>query len=167
MVALGLLAAVIAKRAGVSGGALFRHFPTMSDFMAATAQEVARRQLDLAAKLVAQIPAGQPPLPAMLTILRDIAGSDTNTVWHELMVAARTDDTLRATLRTVLAAYAENIFRTARTAPGLERVPDEELAVALTTVLNIFDGAALVRRVLPQPELEDARIALLTDLLGR
>ena len=57
-------AAVIAKRAGVSGGALFRHFPTMSDFMAATAQEVARRQLDLAAKLVAQIPAGQPPLPA-------------------------------------------------------------------------------------------------------
>ena len=35
-------AAVIAKRAEVSDGALFRHFPTMGDFMAATAQEVMR-----------------------------------------------------------------------------------------------------------------------------
>ncbi len=40
-------AAVIAKRAEVSDGALFRHFPTMGDFMAATAHEVMRRQLDL------------------------------------------------------------------------------------------------------------------------
>ena len=40
-------AAVIAKRAEVSDGALFRHFPTMGDLMAATAQEVMRRQLEL------------------------------------------------------------------------------------------------------------------------
>src|SRR5690348_14044897 len=43
-------AAVIAKRARVSDGALFRHFPTMSDFMAGTAHEVMRRQLDLFTK---------------------------------------------------------------------------------------------------------------------
>ena len=30
----------------VSDGALFRHFPTMGDFMAATAYEVMRRQLE-------------------------------------------------------------------------------------------------------------------------
>ena len=36
-------AAVITKRAGVSVGALFRHFETMGDFMAATASEVLRR----------------------------------------------------------------------------------------------------------------------------
>ena len=39
-------AAVITKRAGVSVGALFRHFETMGDFMAATASEVLRRQLE-------------------------------------------------------------------------------------------------------------------------
>ena len=39
-------AAVITRRAGLSGGALFRHFDTMGDFMAATAYEVMRRQLD-------------------------------------------------------------------------------------------------------------------------
>ena len=37
-------AAVITKRAGMSVGALFRHFETMGDFMAATAYEVLRRQ---------------------------------------------------------------------------------------------------------------------------
>jgi AcrR family transcriptional regulator len=160
-------ASVIARRAKVSDGALFRHFPTMSDFMAATAHEVARRQLELGSKLVAQIPAEQPPLPAVLTILRDIAGSDTNTVWHELMVAARTDEKLRATLQTVLAEYVENIYETAKSAPGAEQIPEDAFAVVLAVVLNTFDGAAIVRRVLPQPELEDARIDLLTELFSR
>lgn len=160
-------AAVIARRAKVSDGALFRHFPTMSDFMAATAQEVARRQLELGSKLVAQIPAQQPPLPAVLTILRDIAGSDTNTVWHELMMAARTDEKLRGPLQTVLAEYIENIYETAKSTPGIDQIPEDVFAVLLTIVINTFDGAAMVRRVLPLPELEDARIDMLAALLSR
>ncbi|BBX88954.1 TetR/AcrR family transcriptional regulator [Mycolicibacterium boenickei] len=160
-------AAVIAKRAKVSDGALFRHFPTMSDFMAATAQEVARRQLESGSKLVAEIPADQPPLPAVLTILRDIAGSDTNTVWHELMMAARTDEKLRGPLQTVLAEYIDNIYETAKSAPGADQIPEDVFAVLLTIVINTFDGAAMVRRVLPLPELEDARIAMLAALLSR
>lgn len=160
-------AAVIAKRAKVSDGALFRHFPTMSDFMAATAQEVARRQLDSGSKLVAEIPAEQPPLPAVLTILRDIAGSDTNTVWHELMMAARTDEKLRGPLQTVLAEYIDNIYETAKSAPGADQIPEDVFAVLLTIVINTFDGAAMVRRVLPLPELEDARIEMLAALLSR
>jgi AcrR family transcriptional regulator len=160
-------AAVIAKRAKVSDGALFRHFPTMSDFMAATAQEVARRQLESGSKLAAEIPAEQPPLPAVLTILRDIAGSDTNTVWHELMMAARTDEKLRGPLQTVLAEYIDNIYETAKSAPGADQIPEDVLAILLTIVINTFDGAAMVRRVLPMPELEDARIAMLAALLSR
>ncbi|MDT7792053.1 MAG: hypothetical protein QOD59_1489, partial [Mycobacterium sp.] len=92
-------AAVIARRAQVSDGALFRHFPTMGDFMAATAHEVMRRQLDLFTKRVAEIPAGKPAMEAALTILRDVTGNATNTVMYELLVAARTDEKLRATLQ--------------------------------------------------------------------
>ncbi len=37
----------------------------------------------------------------------------------------------------------------------------------MTAILtNTFDGAAIVRAVLPQPELEDKRIELLTALLS-
>lgn len=85
-------AAVITKRAGVSVGALFRHFDTMGDFMAATASEVLRRQLESFTKRVAEIPADQPVLEAVLGILRDLTSGPVNAVIYELTVAARTDE---------------------------------------------------------------------------
>jgi AcrR family transcriptional regulator len=159
-------AAVIAKRAQVSDGALFRHFPTMGDFMAATAQEVMRRQLGLFSKRVADLPPDRPALEAALTILRDVTGNDTNTVMYELLIAARTDEKLRATLQDVLTEYAANIYETARALPGADQFPDETFAALTAILTNTFDGAAIVRAVLPQPEIEDARIQLLSSLLG-
>jgi len=128
---------------------------------------VARRQLELGSKLGADIAAEQPPLPAQLRILRDIAGSDTNTVRHELLMAARTDEKLRAALQTVLAEYIASIYEIAKAAPGMDQFPEDVFAVMLTIVINTFDGAAMVRRVLPMPELEDARIEMLAALLSR
>lgn len=159
-------AAVIAKRAQVSDGALFRHFPTMGDFMAATAREVMRRQLDFFTKQVAEIPADKPALPAALTILRDVTGNATNTVMYELMVAARTDEKLRATLQEVLTEYAANIYGVAKALPGADRFPDDVFIALVAILTNTFDGAAIVRAVLPQPEIEEKRIELLASLLG-
>jgi AcrR family transcriptional regulator len=159
-------AAVIAKRAQVSDGALFRHFPTMGDFMAATAQEVMRRQLGLFSKRVADLPPDRPALEAALTILRDVTGNDTNTVMYELLIAARTDEKLRATLQDVLTEYAANIYETARALPGADQLPEETFAALTAILTNTFDGAAIVRAVLPQPEIEDQRIELLGRLLS-
>jgi AcrR family transcriptional regulator len=159
-------AAVIAKRAQVSDGALFRHFPTMGDFMAATAREVMRRQLDLFTKQVAEIPADKPALEAALTIMRDVTGNDTNTVMYELMVAARTDEKLRATLQEVLTEYAANIYDVAKALPGADRFPDEVFVAIVTIITNTFDGAAIVRAVMPQPDIEAKRIQLLAALIG-
>jgi AcrR family transcriptional regulator len=159
-------AAVIARRAQVSDGALFRHFATMGDFMAATAHEVMRRQLDLFTKLVAEIPADKPAMEAALTILRDVTGNSTNTVMYELLVAARTDDKLRATLKDVLTEYAANIYDIARALPGADQFPEESFAALVAIMTNTFDGAALVRAVMPQPEIEAKRIQVLAALLG-
>lgn len=159
-------AATIAKRAGLSVGALFRHYPTMGDFMAATGHEVLRRQLDLFGKRVAEIPTDRPALEDVLRILRDVTGNDTNAVLYELMVAARTDPALRATLQVVLTEYATKIHEVAAGLPGVQRYPTDSVAVVTALLTNTFDGAALVRAVLPIPELEDKRIALLTDLLS-
>jgi AcrR family transcriptional regulator len=159
-------AAVIAKRAQVSDGALFRHFPTMGDFMAATAREVMRRQLGLFTKQVAEIPASQPALEAALTIMRDVTGNATNTVMYELLIAARTDEKLKATLQEVLTEYAINIYDVARSLPGAEQIPEDTFAALVAILTNTFDGAAIVRAVLPQPDIEAGRIALLTALLN-
>lgn len=158
-------AAVITKRAGVSVGALFQHFETMGDFMAATAYEVLRRQLETFTKQVAEIPADRPALPAALTILRDITAGSTNAVLYELMVAARTDEKLMETLQNVLGQYSAKIHDAARALPGAESFPEETFPVIVALMTNVFDGAAIVRGVLPQPELEEQRIPMLTALL--
>jgi AcrR family transcriptional regulator len=158
-------AAVITKRAGVSVGALFRHFDTMGDFMAATASEVLRRQLEAFTERVAEIPADQPPLDAVLGILRDITGGSTNAVFYELVIAARTDEKLRETMQDELRQYAAKIYDAARALPGAESVPEEILPVVVTLSRNVFDGAAVVEGVLPQPEIAEQRIPVLTALL--
>lgn len=158
-------AAVITKRAGVSVGALFRHFDTMGDFMAATASEVLRRQLETFTKRVAEIPADQPALEPALAILRDITHGPTNAVLYELMIAARTDEKLRQTMQHELGQYSAKIYDTARAMPGAESFPEETFPVVVALLTNVFDGAAVVEGVLPQPEIEAQRIPVLTALL--
>jgi AcrR family transcriptional regulator len=158
-------AAVITKRAGVSVGALFRHFDTMGDFMAATAQEVLRRQVELGAKRAADIPADRPAPDALLAILRDFTHNPTNAVMYELMIAARTDEKLRATLQDVLTEYGAKIYDAVRALPGSERVPDKALGVLVVMLINTFDGAAIKRAVLGQPALDAEQVALLASLL--
>ena len=158
-------AAVITKRAGVSVGALFRHFETMGDFMAATASEVLRRQLESFTKRVAEIPADRPALEATLTILRDITSSSTNAVLYELMIAARTDEKLNAHLQNVLGQYTAKIYDAARALPGAESFPEETFPVLVALLTNVFDGAAIVRGVLPEPDIEERWIALLSALI--
>ncbi len=161
-------AAVITKRAQVSDGALFRHFPTMGDFMAATAHEVGRRQLEAATTRFAEIPSDKPALEEVLTIISDVTGNPTNTVIYELRVAARTDEKLRDTLREVMAAYVAKIYEAARAVPSadeLETLGEENFAALVAVLINTFDGAAMFRHVLAQPEIEERRIPLLLSLL--
>ncbi|WP_322859966.1 TetR/AcrR family transcriptional regulator [Mycobacterium europaeum] len=159
-------AAVITKRAGVSVGALFRHFETMGDFMAATASEVLRRQLETFTKRVAEIPPDRPALEAALAILRDLTAAPSNAVLYELLVAARTDEKLRATLQHELRQYSTKIHDAARALPGAESFPEETFPVLVAVLTNVFDGAAVVEGVLPQPQIAEQRIPMLMTLLS-
>ncbi|UXA08658.1 TetR/AcrR family transcriptional regulator [Mycobacterium sp. SMC-2] len=159
-------AAVITKRAGVSVGALFRHFETMGDFMAATASEVLRRQLETFTKRVAEIPPDRPALQAALAILRDLTAAPSNAVLYELLVAARTDEKLRATLQHELRQYSTKIHEAARALPGAESFPEETFPVLVALLTNVFDGAAVVEGVLPQPQIAEQRIPMLMTLLS-
>lgn len=160
-------AAVITKRAGVSVGALFRHFDTMGDFMAATAREVLRRQIEMGAKRAAEIPADRPALQSLLAILRDITHNPVNAVMYELMVAARTDEKLRATLQEVLTEFDTKIFAAVRASADFDGIPDETLGLLVLTLINTFDGAAIHGAVRPHPDIDEQRIALLAGLLDK
>ncbi len=161
-------AKVITQRAQVSDGALFRHFPTMGDFMAATAQEAGRRLIELGVRKAAEIPARKPSLEEALSILRDLTASPNNTVIQELAVAARTDEKLRETLRDVMTAYFAKIHETVRPSlpEELDAAGDENFLAMLGLVLSAFNGATLFQHVLNQPGFDEAQIPLLVSLLG-
>lgn len=160
-------AAVITRRAGVSVGALFRHFETMGDFMAATASEVLRRHLEWITKQVAEIPPEAPGLETVLMILRDITSGPRNAVLYELLIAARTDAKLKATLQDELGDYADKIIEAARTLPGAEQFPQDKFPVIVGLLANVFDGAAVVQGIVPVPELDEHRIPMLMELLTK
>ncbi len=159
-------AAEITKRAGVSVGALFRHFDTMGDFMAATAREVLHRDLDLVTKKVADIPEDRPDFDALLAILRDVTRSPTNAVMYELMIAARTDEKLRGTVQEALAEYDGKISDAVRSLPGSEKVPEKTLAFVVVALLNMFDGTAIVRTIAPQRDIGAEQLKLLAAVLN-
>ncbi|MEW2484313.1 helix-turn-helix domain-containing protein [Mycobacterium sp. NPDC049093] len=162
-------AALITKRAHVSDGALFRHFPTMRDLMAATLREAGRRQLELYTTRIAQIPAERQGPEAVLLILRDITHNRTNGVIYELLVAARTDEKLRALLRDEIDAYQQKIFDAAKSVPtdDLDSSDVEGFGALVTLLLNAFDGAAIFQGVLSHSDaIERRRITMLASLLS-
>jgi hypothetical protein len=68
-------------------------------------------------------------------------------------------------LQSVLAEYAANIYETARAFPGAERFSDETFATLVAIITNSFNGAAIVRSVLPQPDAEAKQIDLLIEVM--
>src|SRR5205085_2773201 len=101
----------ISKRAGLSHGALFRHFETMSDFMAATAGEVLRRQMaDFDSRVVAAQESGL-RIADVIAALRAVMSSQTNAVMYELHNAARTDKELQRILQAGSQRYLAKVTR--------------------------------------------------------
>ena len=64
-----------------------------------------------------------------------------------------------------LGQYAAKIHDAARALPGAEGFPEDTFPVLVSLMRNVFDGAAVVEGVLPQPQIARQRIAVLTALV--
>jgi AcrR family transcriptional regulator len=151
----------ICTRAGLSHGALFRFFPSVLDLVLAAAEAVAKRQIDEFEARFARAANVAAPLTTAIGLLRETCRSSTNTVFYELLIAARTDPDLRRAMRPSMERYYEAIRQTAHRVPGTEAFPPEMLEVLLFTAIHLFDGEALARIVIRDPEGEERRMALL------
>lgn len=143
----------ICTRAGMSKGGVFRHFDSRLDLVVAAAQEVGRRHLDGFRAL------DHATIGEQLTFARSRARDRINAVWFELLIAARTDADLREQLTPVATWLYDNIEELALTSSLAESVDPEVARLAGTSVVHMFDGEAVIRAVLPRPELEEARLA--------
>jgi AcrR family transcriptional regulator len=138
----------VARRAGVSYGALLHHYPTKADLLCAAVGHLLELRTTEFAKLMADLPPQTAKVDAAIDVLWTMFQGPTFTAWLELLVAARVDPELAEAVRPVEEQFAETsveIFRElfadeTASAPDLPRV-----AVGLTYAF--LDGLALSRLV--------------------
>ncbi|WP_278312399.1 TetR/AcrR family transcriptional regulator [Lolliginicoccus levis] len=158
----------IADRAGVSTGAVFRHFPSRIDLIAAAADEVGARQIAVFRDLLPQHAAQteQPSIKLILESTRAIYRAPYGTFWDEINVHARTDQHLRERLEPAISRLRAATDAVTNDVPGLADLPARErkalrnLAIAAFSMearLAIADDDPLVGDELAELLLRIAR----------
>jgi AcrR family transcriptional regulator len=155
----------ICDRAGVSQGALFRHFETREALMVAVGEDIGRKTLERYRRDFEARRGVDDPLPAALRLVRARCRSRLNQAWYELSLAARTSPRLRRGLRPVAERYHQDIETLARELlPELAARLGDGFSVLVDTIVAVFDGESVHGFVLPRRSVDDARISLLLAL---
>ena len=157
----------VCRRAGVSQGALFKHFPSKHALLAAAVE-------DLFASLVAEyrrglsaVSASEDRVGAAVRRLWEIMTRPTLQAVFELMVAGRSDPQLRRALEAVQARHLDNLRGAARELFPSAAGDGADLDALLDVVLSALQGASLGALVLSDPAADAKRLELLTALARR
>jgi AcrR family transcriptional regulator len=142
----------VCLRAGVSQGALFKHFVTKQALLAASVEHLyetlLRRYTDFVGK------PGEPMHASdAIDSLWQTFEQPELSVAYELQAASRTDTVLRELLERVGESHASAIRRTASELFP-EVAANESFAPFLDTVLETFQGMAMSRMIAPDPDHE-------------
>lgn len=156
----------VCRRAGVSQGALFKHFPTKSALLAAVTEHLFDGlRSDFEAAFLA-LPERRRNLRRGLELLWDQMADPRLAAAYELYTAARTDDELRSDLAPVVAAHVERIAELAVVLVGADETSSPELAGAVDLAILSIQGLVLNQMALPDPEAERRLRRTLTALLS-
>jgi len=158
--------AEICTRAGVSQGALFRHFRSRIAIVAAATQAVEQQHLATFAQFTAAGPASESALPGLVAFLRQACRSAESSAWREVMMAARTDFELRVQVAESLRRFELAILDVAQAIGGDVADPDR-LGMVVLSLMHMFDIEAVTDVVVQSPEIEDARQAWAVEILKR
>ena len=102
----------IAKRAGLSRGAQLHHFPTKVELVTTAVDHLFTRRTEEFRVAFETLPGEANKASAAIDLLWSIVSGPTFFAWLELMVAARTDPELRATVSAMAARFTETVERT-------------------------------------------------------
>lgn len=158
--------AAVCAAAGVSQGALFRHFPTRQALLVATAELAAERNVAAFEALGDASVDTADEVAAVLGHLRTVVLSPDNQTWRELLVAARADADLRTALLPARQVFQERMLAAAARLWG-DRIPADDQAAVLSLVVNFLDGLAF-SALDPSPGAPPGRtVERALDLLAR
>lgn len=153
----------VCSRAGVSQGALFKHFPSKELLLGATVEHLyARLVRDYQRTLAGAAVSGD----RIRTAVRLLWKTFSTREFHaslELIVAARTDRALKEALRPVLVRHAENLNRAAcELFPEAASASDLETKVGV--ILATMQGAAVGSIVREDTDWEEDMLLSLEEI---
>lgn len=136
---------LIAERAGVSQGALYRHFPTKLDLLEAALADVLAEARDRFRQAFARDPrAEEDPAGAAFRHLWDLFGSPPLQGAFELYQAARTDRALAQRVAPLIADHRSRVVAGARSLFPEAAREHEDFDSAVHALLSTMQGAAVV-----------------------
>lgn len=156
----------ICSRAGVSDGALFRHFDTRLDLIVACADHVADQTIQELGDLADVTPGPDQNARVIATAIRQATRRPFSSVWQELFVAARTDEELRRRIRPALQRYIDLSTQLMQSLPGVEEISKEQLGMWQLLLSHVFTSEALVGAVLHDPRSEELLLDFVSDLMS-
>jgi len=160
----------IVQRAGLSQGALFRHFENRLALMRAVANDIGDRLLARYIERFRALQGGadQDWLMLSLELLRDNCRSPLQQAWFELLIAARTDADLHQTLAPVWARnQRETIALAARLLPEAHaHLGQERFAEMVDAVVSLFHGEAVDQMVRSDADADRARLRWIYQTLS-
>ncbi len=150
----------IAKRAKVSQGALFKHFPSKHTLLTEALQQLFT---ELVEAFRAQLAKDERPdrLAAAVHILWTIFSSPQLQAAFELYLAARTDRELALQITPVLAAHRANLLHEARAIFPDAATANPDFDAMVLSIMNMMQGAALAAAVMPTHDDTDRELALI------
>jgi len=155
----------VCKRAGVSQGALFKHFPTKADLWAATIDErFALLRSDWESAFAATSPADRTPATGIELLWAEMHDPRLAAAF-ELYTAARTDEELQAALEPIVRAHVALIEELSRQAVPAPTDPGTYAAM-VDLVVFAMQGLVVQQMAVPEPERAERLRATLHSLAG-
>lgn len=134
----------IVRAAGVSQGALFKHYPTKAELLSKAVELLFEDLVAEYEQAFAALPKGREGAAAAFSLLWSVFSGPRLTVAFELYTVARTDPALKACLEPVVQRHRRTLIeRAARHFPRAAAQP--EFAAAIDLVMCAMEGMAVER----------------------
>ncbi|MBN1210574.1 MAG: TetR/AcrR family transcriptional regulator [Myxococcaceae bacterium] len=156
----------VAKRAGVSQGAIFTHFDTKADLLCAAVAHLFPRLIQDYLAGFGGMSSVRDRISAAIQMLWSVFQRPELQAAIELYVAARTDPELQAALAAMEGPHRENLVRVARELfPEAASHPDFEAVIEL--VIDAVQGGTIARVARPDHPALERMVKVLTRFVHR
>jgi AcrR family transcriptional regulator len=138
----------VARRAGVSYGALLHHFPTKASLLCAAVEHLFEERITEFRKAMADLPSDASKTETSIDVLWEMFQGPTFTAWLELWVAARTDPEISEAVCRVDQQFSDTSIEIFRELYADETAENPDLPrIAIGILYAFLDGLTLSRLI--------------------